>query len=453
MDKSKALALLERLRGHQLGGWEIIDFIDNGKSGAVYRAIRESQFAAVKIYDDELITRFGDKALLERMQRERCLIGHDHPNIVKMYDWGRDDGLGHHYLVMELVEGQSLANLIPDFPVAAVPELMEQLASAAEFLESKGLAHRDIKPANIVVSPDYSRLVLLDLGVLRPVGQAGLTDYGGKSLFVGTNQYASPEFAMRREEDSITGWRAVTFYQIGAVLHDMLMQTPLFEEYTGVEAQLAEAVQTEVPQIRSATAPPYLVAVAQNCLVKSPEARLRLVSWENFRTPKERANPTLQLQERIRQRAAASQTLQRELKQYEGKVRSVDLQIIFVVAEIVHTAFREMGRDDPPLPRRIVYYQTKDRGELRCDFEPAASLSLPLGLTIYVSIHVVDLASKIIEIKGAASTVREGAAWKPEQLNSIYFGQLDEKSINEALLLFVLTQVDLAQQKSDISIC
>jgi serine/threonine protein kinase len=71
---------------------------------------------------------------------------------------------------------------------------------------------------------EFKRLVLLDLGVLRPIAGSTLTDANGIQAFVGTLQYSSPEFLLRQEEESLDGWRSLTFYQIGGVLHDLIMR-------------------------------------------------------------------------------------------------------------------------------------------------------------------------------------------------------------------------------------
>ena len=109
--------------------------------------------------------------------------------------------------------------------------LIAQVASAAQFLEDNGLAHRDIKPENIGVSDDFSHATLLDLGVLRPVGLSNITDEGEQKAFVATLRYSPPELLYREEEDNVEGWRVITFYQLGAVLHDMIMRYPIFREY------------------------------------------------------------------------------------------------------------------------------------------------------------------------------------------------------------------------------
>jgi len=83
----------------------------------------------------------------------------------------------------------------------------------------------------IILLDGLKRLVLLDFGVLRPIGKPGLTDGTGHRSFIGTLQYSSPEFLLRKEEDSLLGWRAVTIYQIGGVLHDLVIRRPLFADF------------------------------------------------------------------------------------------------------------------------------------------------------------------------------------------------------------------------------
>ncbi|MER9617643.1 serine/threonine-protein kinase [Mesorhizobium sp. M0207] len=447
MDLEKAQAMLATLRKSGVAGWQILEFIDHGKSAAVFKAKRGESMAAVKIFDTELITRFGDAALLERMEREKWLVGHDHPNIVKMIDSGVEPNSGNHFLIMELLDGDNLSKTLDKLPPERLPLLVEQLASAAEYLESLQLVHRDIKPANIVIADNLQRLVLLDFGVLRPVGEKGLTDNGGTPLFVGTNQYASPEFALRQEDDSPSGWQAVTFYQIGAVIHDMVMKQPLFGAHTGVPARLAQAVQNEVPAILSTDVPPYLIALAQNCLVKSPEARLQMVSWDNFKQPVERKDRALELQDRIRQRASAAQTRQSETTKYEASEYSDAKRLMHNVSEIARETLRGLGQDDPPMPRRIVYTLSEPIDGVRPDFEPLAEVGLPDGLSVCIFINVIDEKSRIVALDGGSSNCRETANWSPES-KRFYIGTLDQRAIQDAISLFVFGVVDSAQQIS-----
>ena len=79
----------------------------------------------------------------------------------------------NHYIIMEYLDGPSLSACLAKVPEANIPSLVEQLVSACQFLEAHKLAHRDIKPANMVLLDDFSRLILLDFGVLKPVGEVG----------------------------------------------------------------------------------------------------------------------------------------------------------------------------------------------------------------------------------------------------------------------------------------
>jgi eukaryotic-like serine/threonine-protein kinase len=282
MDAVKASLLEQKLRGRLIECWRIEQLINFGKSAAVFRAVNGNMVAAIKIFDDELIDRYGDKTQLGRIERELNLIGKSHPNMVKILGGGIDKNTNNHYIVMEYISGPNLASCINDVPFPKIPLLIKQLASAARFLESSELVHRDIKPENIIVIEDYTKLILLDFGVLRPFGISDLTDGGDVLSFVGTLRYSSPEFLLRKEEDSIEGWRALTFYQISGVLHDLLMRKPLFEEATAPYARLVNAVQFEQPEIQNPLVHPKLIKLAQSCLIKDPKVRVKLVNWPDF---------------------------------------------------------------------------------------------------------------------------------------------------------------------------
>lgn len=207
---------------------------------------------------------------------------------------------GHLFVVMESLPYKNLHDKNALIPIGAIRGIISQIASAARFLEDRGLAHRDIKPENIAISEDFSRAVLLDLGVLLPIGASNLTDVDQR-LFIGTLRYGSPEFLLREEESTIESWRAITFYQIGAVLHDLLMKKVLFEEFSEPFSRLVEAVKSEIPKIFSEDT--TCVSLANRCLIKNPATRLELVSWSDFLdAEKDGTNDAIATRERIRQR-------------------------------------------------------------------------------------------------------------------------------------------------------
>jgi serine/threonine protein kinase len=279
MDATQAETLAASLTNTVVGGWNITGYIGRGKSAVVLHAQRDSLEAAIKVFHPELIERYGKDVQLERILREKSLVGATHPNLVQILDGGECETTGHLFVVMEYLPCKNLHERLKDIPTESIPSLIAQLASAARFLEDRNLAHRDIKPENVAITDDNSRPILLDLGVLRPIGNSNLTDLDQRS-FIGTLRYSSPEFLARLEEDNVEGWRAVTFYQLGAVLHDLLMGRVLFQDESEPFARLVNAVQHVVPEIHATNT--NCVALANHCLSKNPKTRLQLVSWQRF---------------------------------------------------------------------------------------------------------------------------------------------------------------------------
>ncbi|MCB8747797.1 protein kinase [Rhodoferax sp. U2-2l] len=281
MDSTQARILISSLIGKSISGWYIDSLLGKGKSAVVMACTRGVEIGAIKVFHPELVERYGRTTQIERIMREKSLIGASHPNLVSILDGGDCPETGHLYVVMERLQYSNLHDLLLHVPAERILTLIAQVASAARFLEDRNLAHRDIKPENIAVSPDFTRAVLLDLGVLRPIGISNLTDIDQRS-FIGTLRYSSPEFLQRKKEDTLEGWRAITFYQLGAVLHDLLMKRVLFEEDTEPFSLLVKAVNENIPVIHAESA--KCVALANHCLIKNPTTRTALVTWERFQS-------------------------------------------------------------------------------------------------------------------------------------------------------------------------
>ncbi len=284
----KADTIAIQLKGRPVGGWIAGDRLGHGKSALVLKATRGGQVGALKVFDRELIRKFGEGTQKARVKRELGLVGETHPNLVRVLDGGTCSETGNVFVVMEYIEAPNLASALDQVPRERIGDIIRQVADAARFLEGLKLAHRDIKPANIAISHDFSKATLLDLGVVRPFGVDKLTD-GDRQEFVGTLQYSPPEFMYRREDDSPDGWRAVTFYQIGGVLHDLIMGRPLFSEFAPY-TRLVRAVERETPRIEADDVPPRLVRLARTCLTKDPRDRLRCLDWGDFGEPGEPAD-------------------------------------------------------------------------------------------------------------------------------------------------------------------
>ena len=116
LDDVVAARIEAELKGQVLGGWTIVDELGAGKSAVVFRATRGSETGAVKVFDRELVTKYGSEAQAERGNREKQLIGKHHPNLIKTLDAGYDDVRDLFYVVMELFPGKNLADVLKDVP-------------------------------------------------------------------------------------------------------------------------------------------------------------------------------------------------------------------------------------------------------------------------------------------------------------------------------------------------
>ena len=302
MDSIRAKNLADELKGKEIGGWEILDYINHGKSAVVLKAEKNGEEAALKVFDQELIERIGKEKQLKRVEREKELIGKSHPNLIEIKDGGECRITGHIYLVMAYLSWRNLSQVLSELPHDIIFPLIQQIASAAKHLEEIGLAHRDIKPENIAISDDFSQAILLDFGVLRPVGLSEITDDNDQKAFVGTLQYSPPELLYRMEADTEEGWRAITFYQIGAVLHDMIMKQPIFYEHRDPYARLVDAVKEEPPIINAADVDSEIILIAKSCLVKDPVTRLSLINWDKLTKPIQKEKTVDSFRDRIKRR-------------------------------------------------------------------------------------------------------------------------------------------------------
>ena len=264
--------------------WKLVDRIGSGNSASVYKLEGDDQTAALKIYQPRFFQ--GDKASIEqrRVRDQMRLKGHEHPNLIDFFQEGKVKDTC--FLLMEFFPWQSLDRRLHAIEPSEIAEIISKIANAAEYLESRDFVHRDIKPENILISDDRKEVKLLDLGVMRPISteDSDGTDHGYALPFVATAQYSSPAYLFRDGHPTEDMWRALTFYQLGAVLHDLLMKRPLFanEVRTGNRYRVAAAVLLTDPEIRAPHALPRLVALARNCLVKDDRVRLNRVSWNSF---------------------------------------------------------------------------------------------------------------------------------------------------------------------------
>ncbi|WP_081047951.1 protein kinase domain-containing protein [Xanthomonas translucens] len=264
--------------------WSLGEMLGEGGSAAVWRVQSPDESYALKVYKPQFLE--GDNEVVEkhRVNLQRTLCEHDCQDLIQMHEVGFVGTSA--YILMAYVPWPSMDVVLGAIPSSQISTLIACVARAARWLHQRGIVHRDIKPANILVSPSWDRAILVDLGVMRTAdsSEGDLTDHGSKRPFVATAQYSSPEYLFRTVEPAPEMWQALTYYQLGAVLHDMLTRAQIFDQEVKAcnKYVLAMAVMKKIPSFALAEKNPRLVALASRCLDKSFDSRLENVDWEDF---------------------------------------------------------------------------------------------------------------------------------------------------------------------------
>ena len=309
--------------GARLGPYQIVGAIGAGGMGEVYKATdtRLSRTVAIKV----LPTHFAaDPEMEQRFHREaQTIAGLNHPNICILHDVGEQDGT--HFLVMEYIEGETLADRIArgPMPLGEVLQIAGEIVDALDKAHQQGIVHRDLKPANVMLArtarsgtattakiiaapaespvkpasdpggtspPKSSRpsssssartssshIKLLDFGLAKWVAPGGNTiaaqstrmDMTSHGAVIGTLQYMAPEQVEGKEADARTD-----IFALGAVLYEMLTGKRAFEGKS--QASLIGAIMKAEPRPISHHAPEtpaVLEHMIARCLVKDPEER------------------------------------------------------------------------------------------------------------------------------------------------------------------------------------
>ena len=266
--------------GHKLDHYEILELIGKGGMGEVYRA-RDGKLGrdvAIKVLPDELAE---DTERLSRFQREaQVLASLNHPNIASIY--GLEQSEGTHYLVLELVPGETLAERIARGPIPAgeAIEIAMQIAEALEAAHEQGIVHRDLKPANIKLTEDGKGKVL-DFGLAKafvqqtPEADSSMSptltrDATRVGVILGTAAYMSPEQAKGKRVD-----KRADIWAFGAVVYEMLTGKRAFtgEDVSDTLAAVLRA-EPDLDALRADVSPAVRTALAR-CLEKNPTERVR----------------------------------------------------------------------------------------------------------------------------------------------------------------------------------
>jgi eukaryotic-like serine/threonine-protein kinase len=266
--------------GTKLGPYEITGAIGAGGMGEVYRAHdpKLGRDVAIKVLPEAFAR---DAERMARFQREaKVLASLSHPNIATIY--GLEDSGTTCALVMELVEGPTLADRIKagPIPVDEAVRIARQIADALEYAHERGIIHRDLKPANIKVASDDT-VKVLDFGLAKalesdiasidistsPTISRMATQQG---VLLGTAAYMSPEQAKAKPVD-----RRADIWAFGCVLYEMLTGKQAFTGET-VTDTLASIIKEEPDwSLLPASTPMRVRVLMQRCLQKDPKQRLR----------------------------------------------------------------------------------------------------------------------------------------------------------------------------------
>jgi serine/threonine protein kinase/Tol biopolymer transport system component len=276
--------------GTRLGAYHILSAVGAGGMGEVYKA-RDAKLdrdVAIKVLPPAFA---ADPDRIARLEREaKTLASLNHPNIAHIY--GLEDSTSPPALVMEFVEGPTLADRIARGPMPleeALP-IARQIAEALEAAHEQGIIHRDLKPANVKVRPDNT-VKVLDFGLAKAMDQVGVSSANvsmsptitsppvmtGAGVLLGTAAYMAPEQARGKAIDN-----RADIWAFGCVLFEMLTGRSAFTGDDTAEL-LANVLKSEPDwQALPADVPPVIRALLTRCLEKDGQKRIAHVSIVKF---------------------------------------------------------------------------------------------------------------------------------------------------------------------------
>jgi len=396
------------------GGGRIVTTLGDGGSAVVFKWEQQGVLRALKVYDPKFLASDAAPAERNRLDLQRRLVNHHCPSMVDTL--AVDEHLGTCFVTMEFFDGVELKKVIGQVPDDAVEALITQLVAAVQFLENFGLVHRDIKPENILVSADFTQLRLLDLGVVREISgdedRIDGTDHGDRRPFIATAQYSSPEYLFRLEAPSPALWKALTIYQVGGVLHDLVCKRPLFDKAVAADNKyaLAMSVMRERPDFLGASAKlSNWAALSARCLAKDSDLRLRTVDWPDFVARAQ--SPMEKLKRALAARAASAARAELNETQAEVLHQARERRLVNVVDELCNQLINDFS------PHLRVSYLCSDASRL-CRLLRLTDVRLPVHLEIECSWES-GLREKFGAVRLAARAAQEEesnrneGAWRP----------------------------------------
>jgi serine/threonine protein kinase len=255
--------------------YELREKIGEGAMGTVYRAESSSSrgSVAVKLLKPSLL---GDKAALLRFEKEAHAISQmTHPNIVQIYGVSAQDD--DPYIVMEYVEGESLADILKPGRTVSPERVIDwtmQICSAMKHAHDKGIVHRDLKPSNILLAetPRGEEIKLVDFGIAKLAsGNGKLTELTQKGEVLGSPNYMSPEQCQGKPVDARSD-----IYALGCIIYEALSGKTLFVADNSIQIlvqHISSPVGKQLQDLQRSGISASLVSVLSKMLEKDPEKR------------------------------------------------------------------------------------------------------------------------------------------------------------------------------------
>jgi len=277
------------LVGTDISGCEILNKVAEGGMGAVYKARHKAlnRIVCVKILSPALA---NDKKAVELFLTEaRAIAELDHPNIVNVYNVGKEKG--YYFIVMSYIEGQTLSVMLKKnkvLPIGLVLDLFDGVLKGLAAAHEKGIIHRDIKPSNIIITPQGQAKVL-DFGIAKKVdkekGSTKTTELAGTAYFI------APEQALGRDLDT-----RADLYSIGASLYYVLTGQFPYNGKNTIDI-IQKHINDPVPdpaKIRK-DMPGWLSLAVQKLMSKNPDDRFQTAKETYMHLRKMRAEEQLRV--------------------------------------------------------------------------------------------------------------------------------------------------------------
>lgn len=279
----------ESLIGQEISGCEILQKTAEGGMGAVYRARHKAlnRIVCVKILSPALA---NDKKAVDLFLSEaRAVAELDHPNIVNVYNVGKERG--YYFIVMSFIEGQTLSMMLKRqkvLPIGLVLDLFDGILKGLNMAHEKGIIHRDIKPSNILIDQDM-RPKIVDFGIAKKVdkekGSTKTTELAGTAYFI------APEQALGRDLDT-----RADLYSIGASMYYVLTGQFPYNGKNTIDI-IQKHINDPVPnpsKLRK-DLPPWLSLAIQKLMSKDPAKRFQTAKETYVYFQKMRAEDQLRL--------------------------------------------------------------------------------------------------------------------------------------------------------------